>query len=908
MSKTNVQIALDVTVKEVDLTVRGSLINQEEFSTMSLVGELPNAKENIKEILAEEGEIQKIITPFIPEKLNFGVYKLSDKKKSITAFQIAAQYEKFKIQGVISKEIKLFSVGIAEEISLKELPLVGEYLKDYAISNIELVYVSKSEQSDDNKNILIDYTKKQFVNKNIWINDEQVNLGNSFSAGLVFKTGNDENKITYPGFNVGGINIPSLPIKNDIKSNPKSNKVSSPSSVEKQPLVKINEIVPSIVNNDAIQIAISADFNIGTFGLQLVGLAIKVPFKVFQSFSLEKLWNEIEFSLKGMAVVYDTPTLGISGAFLREIKDNKEEYNGLLTFRMGKIELIAIGSYIKTPTYSSLFAFGYLGIPIPVDPAFYIHGFALGFGMNRNFLMPNISEVPNFPLVKLVHQGGLKQGDSIQKIFSDLNRYLPACEDTYVIVAGIKFDSYKMIYTTGIVAIAFGNKTSFNLLGLSTMKMPGVYNFEFAFSMRADLDEGIFLAQGQLTDNTYILLPQLKLTGGFALGMWLKGSNSGDFVFSIGGYHPKFNVPSHYPNNISRLGFDFNMGPVQLYGKAYFALTPSCIMAGIEGGLRVKLNAGVVYAEIGILLKVDFIIHWKPFYYEAEVSVQIYAKVVIDVWLFSINSSFSLAAKLFICGPDFKGVAVFKVVGYQLEVKFGNHNTSINKTLTQSDFISAYLPEIKNIISYNITSGIIKKIKKVDGSECIVVNPKTFALEVYSEIPITDIYDTQLNIERLNTPSPIYPVFTESDKLTNKLKLGVQGATKDFKSFVLSPIYRSVPKSIWNTKNSISETEALSNDNLLKNVCNGVKLEFSKVISQIKEVEVSLYDSLEKEIHLDNKNLEINFINRKEKLDNSTMIGFEILNEDDIDLTDLENDINAYKYKESFFGTYKVEI
>lgn len=175
-----------------------------------------------------------------------------------------------------------------------------------------------------------------------------------------------------------------------------------------------------------------------------------------------------------------------------ETNNGTEEYNGLLTFRLGKIEIIAIGSYIKTPSYSSLFAFGYLGIPIPIDPAFYIHGFALGFGLNRGFIMPDITDIPDFPLIKIVHQGGLKQGDNIQKIFHDLNRYLPASENNYVIVAGIKFDSYKMIFTTGVLAIAFGNKTSLNLLGLSTMKQEGVYNFEFAFSMRADLDEGTF--------------------------------------------------------------------------------------------------------------------------------------------------------------------------------------------------------------------------------------------------------------------------------------------------------------------------------------------------------------------------------------------------------------------------------
>ncbi|WP_435525620.1 DUF6603 domain-containing protein [Chryseobacterium indoltheticum] len=83
---------------------------------------------------------------------------------------------------------------------------------------------------------------------------------------------------------------------------------------KKHSLVKINEIKPSI-ENQKINIAISADFNVGPFGLQLVGLGIQVPFTVFQNFSIEKLWKEVQFFLKGLAIIYDTPTLSIAGAF-----------------------------------------------------------------------------------------------------------------------------------------------------------------------------------------------------------------------------------------------------------------------------------------------------------------------------------------------------------------------------------------------------------------------------------------------------------------------------------------------------------------------------------------------------------------------------------------------------------------
>lgn len=910
MPNTNLQLELDVTIKKVDFKITGSIVKLDnDISLTSLVGNLPDVSKNISKLLEDEGDTKDHIIHFVPNELNFGIYKISNDKESLSAFQLGARYSKLRLKAIFSDKFKLFSVAIGEGISFAKMPLVGEYLKDYSISAIELVYLSQEYEPLTNEQIkLINISKKNFVDNKIWLNKEKLSLSAGFNVGMILKDGNEEQKITFPGFDLKGIKVPGLPVSDSgsaTKENQRTAGNVQKENGKKNTLVQIHEIKPSI-ENSIINIAVLADFNVGPFGLQLVGLGIQVPFTVFQSFSLEKLWKETQFTLKGLAIIYDTPALSIAGAFLRETNNGTEEYNGLLTFRLGKIEIITVGSYIKTPSYSSLFAFGYLGIPIPVDPAFYIHGFALGFGLNRDFVMPDITEIPDFPLIKIVHQGGLKQGDNLKKIFNDLNRYLPASENTYVIMAGIKFDSYKMIFTTGILVIAFGDRTSLNLLGLSTMKLEGVYNFEFAFSMRADLEEGTFLARGQLTDNTYVLLPQLKLTGGFALGMWLKGDMTGDFVFTLGGYHPDFKVPGHYPNNTPRLGYSFSLGSVQFYGKAYFALTPSCIMAGIAGGLSLVLKGGVVYAEIGLLFSADFIILWKPFYYKSEVYVQIYAKIVVDVWLFSVNQSFNLTAKLHIEGSDFRGIATFKVAGYELEVKFGNHRKFVDKTLSKEEFIAAFLPDATKILTYNITSGIIKKIKNADGTESVIVNPKTFALEIYSEIPVTEIYGDQLLTEKLS-PENIYPVYTESTRLQNTLSLFVEGADHHFSSFSGTPILKSVPKSIWNHTNTIPDNqEILSAPKLLKDICKGIRLEFFKIHSKIDPVIISLYDTYVKNYQDSFMTNEIKHKDNPAKLNNSIMNIVEILDEDEIDYTDLENALDVYKYKRRSLGTYQI--
>jgi hypothetical protein len=114
----------------------------------------------------------------------------------------------------------------------------------------------------------------------------------------------------------------------------------------------------------------------------------------------------------------------------------------------------------------------------------------------------------------------------------------------------------------------------------------------------------------------------------------------------------------------------------------------------------------------------------------AEVYVQIYAKIVVDVWLFSINQTFNLSARLQLEGPDFRGLATFKVAVMNWKLNSATIRKSINTALTREEFIAGFTRTCK-ILVCNIASGIIKKIKRKDGTESIVVNPKTFALEIF---------------------------------------------------------------------------------------------------------------------------------------------------------------------------------
>ena len=96
-----------------------------------------------------------------------------------------------------------------------------------------------------------------------------------------------------------------------------------------------------------------------------------------------------------------------------------------------------------------------------------------------------------------------------------------------------------------------------NLFGLARMALPrpgaAIVSIELALLAHFSTREGVFLIQAQLTDNSWLLYEDVRLTGGFAFALWWKGPLAGQFVLTMGGYHPDFQVRDGYPD-VPRLG------------------------------------------------------------------------------------------------------------------------------------------------------------------------------------------------------------------------------------------------------------------------------------------------------------------------------------------------------------------
>ena len=190
--------------------------------------------------------------------------------------------------------------------------------------------------------------------------------------------------------------------------------------------------------------------------------------------------------------------------------------------------------------------------------------------------------------------------------------------------------------------------------------VPSLAHIELNVVGRIAPDEGFAGIQAQLTDASYIYSSLCKLAGGFAFFTWFAPSLlAGDFVLSVGGYHPAFAKPAHYPD-VPRLSLTYQITEnIFARGSAYFALTPTVLMAGAALDVRATIGS----LEAWFKASVDFMIGWEPYHYEASLNVLVGARWTIF--------ETELNAQLADLGPEFSGFARVHWTVFSFDVPFG---------------------------------------------------------------------------------------------------------------------------------------------------------------------------------------------------------------------------------------------
>ena len=429
--------------------------------------------------------------------------------------------------------------------------------------------------------------------------------------------------------------------------------------------------------------------------------------------------------------------------------------------------------------------------------------------------MPGIEQVATFPLV-LEATGGpspsplptSQQGRaaSLQSKIQTLGQYIPIDNGQYFLAVGLKFTSFKQIDSFALLVVQFGNRFEIDLLGLSTLKVPSLPEGGTAITPIAEAQlalkavfipsEGFLGVQAQLTSNSYILSRSCRLTGGFAFYSWFAGQHEGDFVLTLGGYHPAFKVPDHYPK-VPRLGFQWVVSPqFYLRGALYFALTANALLAG--GRLDALFQTSNIKAWF--TAGADFLIAWKPYHYEIAVYISMGLDITFD-FFGTHHITLSASADLKLWGPEFGGEAHIKVkvlfFTIPVDIAFGRRAPAI-PALNFTEFKQTYLPaDPSQVCSVTIRSGLIETVTEND-EEIWIVNAKEMVLVTNSSIPSgrSKIFGQELIWD--GGKVAVQPMGVSSEEITTMHEVSISGmAADDISVLKTAAVAKKMPAALW---------------------------------------------------------------------------------------------------------------
>lgn len=517
--------------------------------------------------------------------------------------------------------------------------------------------------------------------------------------------------------------------------------LATPAPVDKATWVKLQksfgplalERVGVLYESGQLTFLLDGGFSVAGLTIALTGLSATTRLKPFQ----------LSFGLQGLALDYKGGPAEISGAFLREeLKDELgvayTAYNGAALLKAESFTLSAIGSYADYQGHPSMFIYAVLDSPLGGPAFFFVTGLAAGFGFNRALKIPGIDQVQNFPLVSRAVSGPDGGDGDIGAQMRRLNEYIPPAVGEYFLAVGIRFTTFKIIDSFALLVVSLGSRLEIDLLGLSTLVLPAQTDgavpplAELQMVLKASYlpDVGFLSVEAKLTPASFLFSHDCHLTGGFAFYTWFAGDHKDDFAVTLGGYHPSYQRPAHYPV-VDKLAFNWVLSDrLTIKGDAYFALVPSMVMAGThlsavweDGNLSAWFNAGA-----------DFLIAWKPYHYDAQLYVDMGVSYTYH-FFGTHHISVDVGADLHIWGPEFAGTARVHLWIVSFTVDFGSSSASQPTPIAWDDFHKSFLPDPALVCSLAVKQGLEKK----DGPGSAahpVVSPKGFTLSFNSAIPL----------------------------------------------------------------------------------------------------------------------------------------------------------------------------
>lgn len=438
-----------------------------------------------------------------------------------------------------------------------------------------------------------------------------------------------------------------------------------------------------------VGLGVSGDVAVGPLVIGLDDLTVRVP-----QGSPSDLASWV-VDLAGLAVALASEVVSVSGGLKKlPLPGGDVEYLGALSVTVAGRNLTAVGSYAQPHDalgeYTSLFVF--LSVPVPLGgpPFFFVLGLAAGVGYNRMLLVPDDpAEVPAFPLVAAV-SGDLQLGDDPVAGLRAIGADLPPSRGAYWGAAGVRFTTFGLIQGTALAYVSLDTGVEVGLLGTLQLALPTesaatILSVELGLAASYSTVDQLISVRAGLTDASWLFSADCRLTGGFAFMAWLA---TPEVLLSIGGYHPHFIVPAHYPA-VDPVGFAWTPARgISVKGESYFALTHSAVMVG--GSLEAAYDVGAVQAWFDT--SVDVMVTWDPFSYRADLHVGVGASLEIEACVLvcvTVRTSVDVGADLTVAGPPLRGLASVDLGVLTITVGFGS--LSVQAWLTWDEVRRSYL-------------------------------------------------------------------------------------------------------------------------------------------------------------------------------------------------------------------------
>jgi hypothetical protein len=296
------------------------------------------------------------------------------------------------------------------------------------------------------------------------------------------------------------------------------------------------------------------------------------------------------------------------------------------------------------------------------------------------------------------------------------------------------------------------------------------------------------------------------------LAYFFEGSgHEGDWALTVGGYHPSYQRPDHYPPAPPRVGISWGYDKeIRITGEAYLAITPEACMGG--GRLDLLYQSGRTKAYFSAYA--NFLMHFQPFHFEADVGVTVYVSSVIGWGILSKDVNVDVSARVELWGPPLAGVAHLHLWFIDISVRFGPGRAlpdrlSTTKFLTMikqaaSDSEAGDIEDhLFSVVRGAIMDGeVIPNPKRGEKPKPIRVRASLLRFEVQTRFPVRtarynddDEWTPQGGSEIWISPMQLNSSINESKFEVKVTNTSNPEAPKP--AFELKPIIKPVAPAIW---------------------------------------------------------------------------------------------------------------